>query len=50
MEEVLGVNRRQNGTFFHIKWKGFAVDEATWEPETNIPPNIIADFYKTLGC
>jgi len=33
---------------FLLKWKGYPLDEASWEPEENVKnsPDLIADFYR----
>ena len=32
-----------------VKWDGFDTNQATWEPESNLPPAIIVRFKKTHG-
>eukprot|EP01057_Protomagalhaensia_wolfi_P002074 Protomagalhaensia_wolfi_Nauph_80__2073@NODE_2326_length_1127_cov_8_031250_g1821_i0_p1_GENE_NODE_2326_length_1127_cov_8_031250_g1821_i0NODE_2326_length_1127_cov_8_031250_g1821_i0_p1_ORF_typecomplete_len322_score91_02Chromo/PF00385_24/3_8e15_NODE_2326_length_1127_cov_8_031250_g1821_i01281093 len=32
---------------YHVKWKGYSLNESTWEPKANIEPTLIAKFKKS---
>ena len=36
VETIVKHRRRGKGYQYFIKWKGYPIEEATWEPETNI--------------
>ncbi|XP_063963814.1 uncharacterized protein LOC135156166 [Lytechinus pictus] len=37
VEDILGRRDGENGTEYLVHWMGYAKEEATWEPEENIP-------------
>lgn len=38
MESVLDKKEEKTGKFWKIKWLGFPMEQATWEPEANVQP------------
>lgn len=36
VEEILGKKRKGGVMHYLIKWKGYTIEEATWEPITNL--------------
>lgn len=36
IEDILKVKRNKKDFYFFIKWKGYGLDECTWEPEKNL--------------
>ena len=36
VERILAKEERSDGTFYHVDWHGWALDEASWEPLSNI--------------
>ena len=36
VEMIVKHRKRGRGYQYFIKWKGYLIEEATWEPETNI--------------
>ena len=44
VESVLDERVRAGKTQLHIKWEGFSLKDATWEPLENIPPSVIEEF------
>ena len=37
-------NRYSTEVTFRVRWKGFDEDEDTWEPESSLPPHLVAQF------
>ena len=51
VEQILGQRLRGNKIVeFLVKWKGYGIEEATWEPEANLENSqkILAAFKKRL--
>lgn len=44
MESVLDERVLAGKTQFHIKWEGFDINDATWEPLENIQEPVIEEF------
>lgn len=45
VEEILDERRGNGGREYLIKWRGFTVDDCTWEPERNIlNPNFVRKY------
>lgn len=36
----------RKGTFFLIRWKDYALEESTWEPESNLGSELMADWLR----
>ena len=48
VEEVLahkGSTKRKNSLLFKVKWIGYPVEEATWEPWTSLRDNLVLHRY-----
>ena len=45
VESILEIRGKKKKEFL-VKWAGYPIDEATWEPEKNIPPFILK-YYET---
>jgi hypothetical protein len=46
VEDILDVRVTRGKRMFLVKWEGYPIQEATWEPESNLSncPKILADF------
>jgi hypothetical protein len=47
VERIENVRRRGRGLQFLVKWKGYPIDENTWEPSSSLTncPDALHDFY-----
>jgi hypothetical protein len=36
VEEIVDSERRPNGRFYRVKWKGYSPESNTWEPKANL--------------
>lgn len=45
IEKLLGKKQIRGKTYFRVKWVGF--QETTWEPQDEIPPLPLQEFYTT---
>ncbi len=50
MEKILQRGKNNNATFYRVKWKGYPLEESTWEPITNLTNchQLIIDFEREL--
>ena len=44
IEKLCAKKQIQGQTYFRVKWKGFK--DTTWEPQTELPPILIQEYYK----
>jgi len=46
VEEIINKKIKKNTVYYLVKWKGFGLDDATWEPEENLDnaPQKIVEF------
>jgi len=51
IEDILDSKEIKGKKFYKVKWKGWSVDDCTWEPKENLEscPDLIADFEETSG-
>jgi hypothetical protein len=48
VEEILNSRMFRNRLEYLVKWKGFGMEEASWEPRTNVhAPQLVAKFHQT---
>eukprot|EP01056_Protomagalhaensia_sp_Gyna25_P005840 Protomagalhaensia_sp_Gyna_25__5839@NODE_86_length_5385_cov_126_707258_g66_i0_p3_GENE_NODE_86_length_5385_cov_126_707258_g66_i0NODE_86_length_5385_cov_126_707258_g66_i0_p3_ORF_typecomplete_len325_score76_56Chromo/PF00385_24/1_9e15_NODE_86_length_5385_cov_126_707258_g66_i017422716 len=47
VESILDTRVMDGQEEYHVKWKGYSLNEATWEPKANIEPTLIAKFKKS---
>jgi len=45
VEEILNHRSTKNGIEFLLKWKGFSVDESTWEKEKDLQCDLLLEKY-----
>lgn len=45
VEDILGHKIVNNKTYYHVKWKGYPIEEATWEIESNLNCDQILNKY-----
>ena len=52
VEKILDSRQCRSKRQFLIKWKGFPIEEASWEPESNLVgcPTLLADFFARRPC
>ncbi len=36
IEEIISMRKIKNKKYYLVKWKGFGVEESTWEPYENV--------------
>ena len=48
VEEILDSRRRGAGVQYRVKWKGYGLEEASWEAPSNVrnAPLAVADFHR----
>lgn len=47
VEDILDHYESDHGTvFYQIKWKGYALKDATWEPSINLPEDLVNEYYE----
>lgn len=44
MEKLLGKRRRQGVTEYLVKWKSYGPEHNSWEPETELPDQVVQKF------
>jgi len=46
VEEILDRKQKGRKVLYFVKWKGYGMDDATWEPKENLgnAPEIIKEF------
>ena len=46
VEKVYGIKRTLGNIFYKVKWKGYPLSEATWEPRDHLVncENLISEF------
>lgn len=44
VEKITGMDIREKQRFFHVKWQGYEDKDNTWEPEANVPKDLVADW------
>uniref|UniRef100_A0A0N5CG67 Chromo domain-containing protein n=1 Tax=Strongyloides papillosus TaxID=174720 RepID=A0A0N5CG67_STREA len=49
MESILGKSVRDGKTLYRVKWKGLSLDEATWEPESNIKQSFVKKYEESIS-
>ncbi len=37
-------------TQYRVCWEGYSLDEATWEPEANLPPQLVREYNRGPGA
>ena len=42
VEKITGMDIREKQRYFHVKWQGYDDKDNTWEPETNVPKDLVA--------
>ena len=45
IERITGAKTEKGKQKYNIKWAGYT--NPTWEPETNIPPNVVQEYLHT---
>ena len=51
VDQIIKHRRTTNGnTEYHVLWKGYGLDQATWEPKENLDhaPEILRDYQQRL--
>ncbi|CAG8515464.1 62_t:CDS:2 [Acaulospora morrowiae] len=50
VEAILGHKKNKNGVKYHIKWKGYSVDDSTWENEGDVyAEELLEDYWLKHG-
>ena len=52
MERLLQRQQRSDEAYFLVNWRGYSLDESTWEPETILledVPEQVAAWYAAAG-
>uniref|UniRef100_A0A0K0G332 Chromo domain-containing protein n=1 Tax=Strongyloides venezuelensis TaxID=75913 RepID=A0A0K0G332_STRVS len=49
MESILGKSTKDGKTLYRVKWKGLSLDEATWEPESNVKLSFIKKYEESIS-
>ncbi len=51
VEEILGVKISKGKKLYHVKWKGYPLSDATWEPKENLgnAPKLLIEFEKRMA-
>lgn len=44
VDQILARERRGNKYFYKVKWVGYPLDQATFEPGSNLPKALVAEF------
>ena len=44
VEKITGMDIREQQRYYHVKWQGYEDKDNTWEPETNVPKDLVADW------
>jgi hypothetical protein len=50
VEEIIDSERRQDGWYYRVKWKGYGPESNTWEPKANLEhaENILKKYHQKL--
>lgn len=49
VETIIARKKRHNKLFYHIKWEGYPTCYNTWEPEENIPEDLVRKYEEENG-
>ena len=49
VDRLLGHRRRRGQDYYLVAWKGYAASDNSWEPSTNITPDLLTQYHALHG-
>uniref|UniRef100_A0A0G4HMP9 Chromo domain-containing protein n=1 Tax=Chromera velia CCMP2878 TaxID=1169474 RepID=A0A0G4HMP9_9ALVE len=49
IDKILQMHEGVLGKEYRVRWNGYGPEGDTWEPETNLPPDLLAEFHSSYN-